>query len=86
MADKDIYSVAEIVRTLNSLYRPNERIAVLWYDRSYANEVFGVTLTDDEWAEVVENFGNNDSISERVSDNLWVLVARVVDKRVDTRV
>jgi hypothetical protein len=63
--------VKDLIDRLNENHKPDEQIIVAYWDKETVESYAEVTLTDDQWTDIVaENEAHEPIGFERVSDNL----------------
>lgn len=61
--------------------KPDGQFAVIWFDKTDAEEIASDDLSPAEWEEIAERFGQNDWVNQIADELMSELVNDVIEKR-----
>jgi hypothetical protein len=69
------------IRSIIENKKPDYQIAVIWFDKTDAENIAEDDLSPAEWEQIVEKFSHNDWVNQIADELMSELVNDVIEKR-----
>jgi hypothetical protein len=73
--------LVSFIRTIIANKKPDYQIAVIWFDKTDAENIAENDLSPAEWEQIVEKFSHNDWVNQIADELMSELVNDVIEKR-----
>ena len=73
--------LVSFIRTIIANKKPDYQIAVIWFDKTDAENIAEDDLSPAEWEQIVEKFSHNDWVNQIADELMSELVNDVIEKR-----
>jgi hypothetical protein len=54
--------IKDAIRMLNEYYKPDDEVAIAWWDKDSAESLVNNELTSEEWTGIIEALDNEDDL------------------------
>lgn len=69
------------IRSIIENKKPDYHIAVIWFDKTDAENIIDDDLSPAEWEEIAQRFGQNEWVNQVADELMSELVNEVIEKR-----
>lgn len=69
------------IRSIIANKKPEYEIAVIWFDKTDAENIAEDDLSPAEWEQIAQQFGSNDWVNQIADELMQELVNEVIEKR-----
>ena len=73
--------LVSFIRSIIANKKPDYHIAVIWFDKTDAENIADDDLSPAEWAEIAQRFGRNDWVNQVADELMSDLVNEILEKR-----
>lgn len=73
--------LVSFIRTIIANKKPDYHIAVIWFDKTDAENIAEDDLSPAEWEEIAQRFGQNEWVNQVADELMSELVNEVIEKR-----